>query len=298
MEKEVRINGKAIRFTHVDKVLFPKGRITKGELLDYYVKIIRYMMPYLQDRVVARKRFPQGIGKPGFYHKEIPSYFPNWISRFRVKKESGWINEVVIKKPRDMIFLVQEDCITPHALLSRIDRINKPDKIVFDLDPSGSFYKARGVALALRVILQRIGLKSFIMTTGSNGLHVVVPIKRDLNFNEIRNFAGRVAKLAAKSNKDATLEIRKNKRKGRVFVDVLRNSYAQMSVPPYAVRAREGAPVATPIYWEEVKKIKPQDYNIKNVFSRLKKKGNPWKDFFRSAGDVRRARERLGKMRD
>lgn len=184
-----------------------------------------------------------------------------------------------------LAYLANQAVITPHTWLSGIDKPNHPDQMIFDLDPSDSdFRTVCKAAKALRERLMEQGLTSFVKTTGSRGLHVLVPLNRRADFEAVRAFARQVAEGLVQSDpRNLTTEVRKDKRKGRIFVDTARNAYAQTAAPPYAVRPRDGAPVATPLQWNELDnaRLKPDLYNIRNVFDRLDEIGDPWKDLKR-----------------
>jgi len=225
-------------------------------------------------------RMPDGIHGESFYHKETPAYFPEWIKRVPMPKEDGVTNYVICDSAASLTYLADQACITPHLWLSRYDKPHNPDLLIFDLDPSGpDFELVRRAALAFRELLIKIGIHPFVKTTGSRGVHVVSVLDRKSDFDEVRAFADEVAQhLAGLDPENLTVEQRKEKRKGRVFIDTLRNSYAATAVAPYALRARDGAPVATPISWEELgdQKLEPQSYNLRNIFERLAKVKDPW----------------------
>jgi bifunctional non-homologous end joining protein LigD len=199
-----------------------------------------------------------------------------------------------------LAYLANQACITPHIWLSRIDRPNYPDQMIFDLDPSGDdFTLVRDTAHSLREKLEQIGLPVFVKSTGSRGLHVTVPVKPEEDFNSVRAFARQLAEvLVAEDPRHRTMEQRKSQRKGRVFLDINRNAYAQTAVAPYAVRARPGASVAVPISWRELdrREFRPDGINIRATFDRLKRADDPWKDFWQSAVSLGRARPGLEKL--
>ena len=276
-----------VDISNEEKVFFPGG-ITKGDLIDYYVKIGEVILPHLEGRPISMQRFPDGIGEEGFYQKEIPDYFPDWIMRATVALKDGSTQpQVVVGNMATLAFLADQGCITPHTWLSRADRITRPDKLVFDLDPPGKdFEPVRAAAFDIKEVLDELGMPSFVMTTGSRGLHVVVPLDRGMEFDPVREIAKEIASVAVMRHPGRlTLEIRKEKRKGRIFLDTLRNAYAQTSVPPYAVRPLPGAPVATPLGWDELKDpgISSVSYTIANISLRLGQKEDPMKDMFRHA---------------
>jgi len=276
-----------VETSHEEKVFFPEG-ITKGDLIEYYVQIGGVILPHLEGRPISMQRFPDGIRREGFYQKEVPDYFPDWIGRVTVGLKDGSTQpQVVVENIATLAFLADQGCITPHTWLSRADRITRPDKMVFDLDPPGTdFEPVRTSAFDLKEVLDELGIPSFAMTTGSRGLHVVIPLDRSLEFDTVRDIAKEIAAVAVLRHPDRlTMEIRKEKRKERMFLDTLRNAYAQTSVPPYAVRPRPGAPVATPLHWDELKNpdLTSAAYTIRNIFARLSRKEDPMKDMFRQA---------------
>jgi bifunctional non-homologous end joining protein LigD len=252
------------------------------------------MLTYVRGRIVTMRRFPNGITGKSFYQKEVPDYFPEWIQRVEVKKEDGKLVQLVIENAATLVYLANQACITPHVWLSRAVRRDRPDRLIFDLDPSGGdFAPVRDGARMLREMLQQAGLEPYLMTTGSRGLHVVVALDESATFDETRSFAQQVASgLVAREPKHFTVEQRKSKRKDRIFLDTLRNAYAQHGVAPYAVRAKPGAPVATPIDWKELGNIGPQTYTVKNIFQRLSRKTDPWKGIGRHVSSIAAAARR------
>lgn len=283
-ESQIVVDRHTITITHPDKVLFPRDNYTKTDLVDYYARISDSMFSYVKNRLIVMQRFPEGIDVEGFYHKDTPDYFPAWIKRISVKKEgNGYTDYSIASNKAVMTYLANQGCITPHVWLSKADKLDYPDKMIFDLDPGkASFDMVRKTALLFRDFLQDLGLHPFIMTTGSAGMHVVVPIKRLHTFDTVRSCARAIAgELTHQYSHMLTLELRKEKRGKKIFVDYLRNGFGAIGVAPYAVRPKDGAPVATPIDWDEVedKKLTSQRYTIKTVFKRLDKKGDPWQDF-------------------
>jgi len=229
-------------------------------------------------------RFPDGIGEDGFFQKQIGDYFPDWIDRITLAKKDGEVTYVVADKAATLVYLADQGCITPHLSLSRNDKPNHPDRMIFDLDPSDEdFGKVRKAARHLKDALDRLGLASFVQTTGSRGLHLLVPLDRTADFQAVRDFAHQLCERVAESAPELmTVEQRKKKRGQRVFLDYLRNAYGQTSVGPYAVRAKPGAPIATPVRWDEVDAdLDPRAYRLDNIFRRLSKVSDPWPDIAR-----------------
>ncbi len=180
--------------------------------------------------------------------------------------------------------------ITPHTWLSKADKIHYPDKLIFDLDPEKrSFQDVCYLASLIKQALESCKLKPFVMTTGSKGLHVVTHIDRKKDFVEVKDFARKISEIIIEHEPNlCTLEVRKEKRGNKIFIDTLRNQFTAISVCPYGIRSIEGAPVATPLYWEEIKdkKLKSTSYNIYNVFDKLKADGDPWKNFFKTKSSL------------
>jgi bifunctional non-homologous end joining protein LigD len=291
----------SIDITHPDKVLFPGDGITKGDLAAYYEHVAEWMLPHVRDRPVSMQRFPDGIEGKGFFHKDVPDYFPGWIKRVEVPKSNGTVTHLLIRSADTLVYLVGQNTITPHVWLSRADRLWQPDRLVFDLDPppGDDFAAVRRAARLTGELMTELGLSPFAQVTGSKGIHVWTPLRRRAGQDEVRAFARDVAQVLAQRHPDElTVEWRKEKRDGRILVDTARNTYAQTAVPPYAVRPRPGAPVATPIEWDELSdsKLRPDRWNVTNVLRRLSAKGDPWADIASYARGVSRARRRIASM--
>ncbi len=304
MKSTLTVGGHSFPVTNLDKVLFPDDGLAKRDLISYYERIAGRMLPFLRGRPLTMHRFPDGIHRDSFYQQEISDYFPDWIHRVRVEKkqDGGGVVHVVCDDSATLCYLASQACITPHVWLSRQDRLSVPDQIVFDLDPAeNSFCAAVKAALYLREVLNEFGLDGYVKTTGSHGLHVIVPIARRMDFIPVRDFARRLAQvLAARHPREVTTEIRIGKRGDRVYVDVLRNSYGQTAVAPYAVRALPGAPVAAPVFWEELslRGLTAQRYNVRNIFGKLEKDGDPWKDFKKKTYSLKKAFQRLDSLEE
>lgn len=281
-----------------DKVMFPEAGLTKADLVDYYRRIAPAMLPYLKDRAITLRRFPDGIGEEGFFQKNTPDYFPDWVPRIRQKKEGGTVDYVGIDSAAALAWVADQGTIELHAALSRAGHPGRPDQIIFDLDPpDDDFSKVQEVAAALRDLCEAKEIPVFVKTTGSRGLHVLIPVddSREGDFDEARGWARNLAeRVAEKHDTLATIEQRKDKRGGRVFVDYLRNAYGQTAVAPWSLRARAQAPVATPLDWAEAlaADMKPDKYTLGNVFRRLPQKDDPWAGIWKNApalADLRKA---------
>jgi bifunctional non-homologous end joining protein LigD len=299
-DTRVRVGGRTVAVSSLDKVLFPEDGITKGELIEYYTAVAPHMLPHLKDRPVNLERFPDGIARGGFFQQAMPDSSPDWIEVVTVEKARGRVRHVVIQTAATLVYLANQACITPHAWLSRRDRLDYPDQLVFDLDPPDQDPEGvRNAARALGELLRELELVPFLKTTGSRGYHVLVPLDRREDFDAVRTFARAVAALLVKRHpKELTVEARKAKRRERIYVDTMRNAYAHTAVPAYAVRAQPKAPVATPIGWEELEDqaMHPARFTLRNLPTRLRDQPDPWRDFRRRARGLASARRRLEEL--
>lgn len=287
-----------VDITHPEKVLFPDDGVTKGELAEYYERVAEWMLPHIKGRPLSLQRFPAGIGQRGFFHKDVPDYFPAWVGRVEAAKHGGSVTHAIASDTRTLVYLANQNTITPHIWLSRADRIDRPDRLVIDLDPApgSDFADVRRAARDAGELLREVGLEPFAQVTGSKGIHVWTPIQRRAGFDQVKEFADGLADVLTARNPDAlTTEFRKAQRGGRILVDVLRNRYAQTVVPPYAVRPRAGAPVATPIEWGELSnsKLRPDGWTVRTVLRRLARKGDPWALIGEEARGLAQPRKRL-----
>ncbi|MFJ8159996.1 non-homologous end-joining DNA ligase [Streptomyces sp. NPDC096136] len=250
----LRTGRRTVEISRPGKVLFPGDGITKADLAGHYRTVAPRMLPHLRGRPLMLERHPDGIDGPAFMQKDVPHHFPDWIHRAELPKEDGAVTYPVCDDAATLVYLADQACTTPHRFLSRADRPDHPDRLVFDLDPAGEdFAPVRDAALALHRLLEELELPSLLMTTGSRGLHVVVALDRRAPFDDVRAFARGVADVLAARHRDRfTTEARKKARRGRLYLDIGRNAYAQTAVAPYAVRARPGAPVAAPLAWSDL----------------------------------------------
>lgn len=293
----IRAGGRAVPITNASKVLFGGDGFTKEDLARYYAAVADAMVPLVRGRPIMMQRFPDGIAHPPIVQQKAPDYFPDWVHRVTVpKRAGGHVTHVTIDNATTLVYLAGQAVITPHVWLSRGDHPEQPDQLVFDLDPPGDDIPLATVAARLlRDMLSDAGLVPFLKTSGGRGLHVHVPIRRGPDFAEAGEFAFRVAEmLAAAEPKRFTVEFRKAKRDGRLFLDVGRNAYAQNTVAPYAVRARPGAPVATPIAWDELGSRR-FTFTIKTVPERVAGDGDPWESLTRSARSLAAAVRRINR---
>jgi len=282
----MRAGRRDVPISHPGKVLFPADGISKADLAAYYRDVAGLMVPHVRARPVSLQRFNNGIEAGGFFQKNLARGRPDWVKSVRVGKRGGSLVHALANDAATRVWLANHHCITPHVWTARADRRERPDRMVFDLDPEGDddFTLVRRTARELGDILRESGVEPFAMTTGSRGIHVVVALRRRYGFDKVRAAAVAVAEqLVARRPRDLTMEFYKRKRDGRLFVDVNRNAYAATSVPPYAVRPKPGAPVATPLRWEELedRRLRAQRYTLRNVLDR---EGDPWESIARAAG--------------
>ncbi len=297
----IKVGKEVIEVTNPDKVLFPKAKITKQDFVSYYQKIAPIMLPHIKGCPLTMNRFPDGVKGELFYQKSAPDYFPEFIPIQPIKRSSGGtINYPLINSQAALVYLANYVCV-PHIWLSKEPKLNYPDRMIFDLDPSPgvSFTTVKWAAKELKNLLDELGLSAFLMTTGSRGLHVVVSIKRIYLFDEIREFAQEIARyLVEKYPNKLTLKLKKSERGKRIFIDTLRNAWSATAVAPYGVRAKEGAPVATPLKWSELAALSsPQKYTIKNIFPRIARVGDLWKDINAKPSAIGQARKKLDTLK-
>jgi bifunctional non-homologous end joining protein LigD len=289
-----------VEVTHPDRVLFPDDGITKGELVAYYQEVAEVMLPLVSGRPVTLQRFPNGIGKAGFYQKQTPSNLPDWIERVTVPKaEGGTVTHLVLRHAEDLAWIANQGSVTPHVWCSRVGSLEQPDLVVWDLDPATHAGDLPGVLRAarqLRGLLDELGLPAYVKTTGSRGLHVAVPLRPEASTFEAEAFAYDAARaLAARDPERLTTEWLLADREGRLLLDTARNKWAQMIAAPYAARALPGAPVSLPLAWEELEEpgFDPHRHTLRTVPERLASTDDPWSGMEAAAVRLAQARERL-----
>src|SRR5213594_1898032 len=280
------IDGHQITISNPDKVMFPADGITKGDLVEYYQRVAERMLPHVRGRPLHMNRYPSGIGHIAIQQKRIPDSFPTWIKRATVDlHRGGTITHAVIDNAATLVYLANYNMITAHVWLSRIVAPEQPDLLIFDLDPSDDDFRlVRKTALSLKTLLEELRLVAFVKTTGSRGLHVVVPISVAPNFEDVHVFADFVAhRLTASDPDHLTTEFIKQKREGRLFIDVNRNAYGQTVVAPYSVRAKRSGPIAVPIAWADVESnaLRPDGVTMGNVWDWLQGRDDPWDEMER-----------------
>ncbi|MFP3853774.1 MAG: non-homologous end-joining DNA ligase [Anaerolineales bacterium] len=298
----MRVGQRQIDVSNRDKVFFPDAGLTKADLIDYYGKVADTMLTHLKRYGVSMHRWPDGIEGEDFYNKDAPDYFPDWIKTFNFpKREGGSFNAPVVDSKAALIYLADKAVITFHTYLSRPNSLEQPDKMIYDLDPpedAGDYGSVRQAALDMRGVLAELDLKCWVQTTGSKGFHVIVPLDGSESFDDVRGFARSVARVLVRRHSDRyTIEQRKKKRQGKIFLDMLRNAYGATSVAPYSVRALPSAPVATPVTWQEVEGgVSPRAWTMENIPRRLGQTDDPWSGMIRHAVSLGGRRDQLEKL--
>jgi bifunctional non-homologous end joining protein LigD len=287
--------------THPEKILFPGDGITKGDLAAYYEAIAPVMVPHIRARPITMERFPAGIGKPGFIQKDVSTGFPAWLKRVEVPKKDGTVHHPIVTDVRSLLWIANQNCITPHVWASRAPDLYHPDICVFDLDPSVSDDATlRDAALQLRDVLEELGLPSWVKTSGSKGFHIAVPLDGRMETDQVAGFAHAVGTLlVVRDPKHLTQEFHKKNRGRRILVDTGRNGYSATFAAAYAVRAKPGAPVSAPCSWEEIERgeVGPQTFTLRNMIERIGEVGDLWGDMRKRRRSLTRAAGRLRRLR-
>ena len=268
-----------VDFTNLDKTLFTRLNIKKAQVIEYYIKAAPRMLDLLKDRPIVLTRFPDGVDEKGFYEKDAPEGTPSWVKTATIYSETAKrnVNYILCNDLDTLIWLANLAAIEIHMPLSRLDSREKPDFVLFDVDPEppASFEDAVEVAISLREKLEDLGLKPFVKTSGKKGLHIVIPIQREQTFKQTRAFAHRIGQHLMKETEIVVSELTDTKKPGKVFVDYTQNSHGRTMIAPYSLRAVPEATVSCPLEWREVKKgLKPTELNL---FTVVKRENDPWK---------------------
>jgi len=300
MTTEIVLAGRRrIPISHADRVLFPEAAVTKLDLAHHYARVSARMIPHIRARPLALQVFPDGIEHSGYFLKNAPRHFPGWLTTVAIpRREGGTIHQVLGNDAATLVYLAGQNAIAAHVWTSRADRLERPDRIIFDLDPppSSRFAEVRAAARALGELLRDLGLVPFAMATGSRGLHVVVPVRRTEEYAAVHGFAQAVGiRFAAQDPNMLTVEFRRDRRGRRIYIDVGSNAYGQHAVAPYSVRALPRAPVATPLHWDELaeRTLDPQAWTVATIADRLAVDGDPWGALGRHARTLAPARRAL-----
>jgi bifunctional non-homologous end joining protein LigD len=289
-----------IAITHPEKVMFPDDGITKGELAAYYELVAPAMLLHMKGRPVTLERFHRGIGEKGFFQKNVVKGAPAWLERVAVPKKDGVVHYRVVRDTRGIMWLTNQNCITPHVWTSRVPDLTHPDICVFDLDPSvDNPEMLRAAALQLRDFLKELGLPSWLKTSGSKGFHIVVPLDGKSTMGEVASFAHAVGDALVKRDPDnLTQEFHKVDRGRRILVDTGRNGYSATFAAAYVVRAKPGAPVSAPCTWEELERgaVGPRTFTLRTMAERIAAVGDLWGDMHKRKRSLRRSMEQLRGM--
>jgi bifunctional non-homologous end joining protein LigD len=268
----------AVEVTNPGRVYYPDDGITKGDVFAFYRKIASHLLPHLRDRPCTLERYPEGIGAGAkrFYQKNAPDYYPDWIPIAELPTEEGKsVRYVLVNDAPTLLYLVNQGTLTFHPWLSRVEDLDRPDFVLFDLDPGErTFADAVAIARELHGLLKKEGVEAFVKTSGKTGLHVLTRWEAEGGYDEARAWALGVAERVVGALPEvATVERSKAKRGARVYVDVMQNAKGRHAVPPYVLRAVPGAPVSTPLDWREVTpELDPKAFNLKTIFRRLARK--------------------------
>jgi bifunctional non-homologous end joining protein LigD len=245
------------------------------------------MLPHLVGRPVTMERYPAGIGKQGFLQKDVARGFPDWLERVEVPKKGGVVHHPIVTDARSLLWLANQNCVTPHVWTSRAPNLYQPDICVFDLDPAEDEpLKLRRAALGVRDLLAELGLPSWVKTSGSKGFHIVVPLDGKAGFDEVAAWANAVGTILVQRDPDnVTQEFSKADRGGRIYMDTGRNGYSATFAAAYAVRSKPGAPVSAPCTWPELEagEVEPQTFTIRTMQERIAKVGELWSDIPKEA---------------
>ena len=276
--------------SHPEKVLFPDDGITKGELAEYYEAIAPVMLPHLVGRPITMERFHRGIGEKGFFQKSVTKGFPEWLERVEVPKKGGSVHHPVVRDVRGLLWLSNQNCITPHVWASRVPDLYQPDVCIFDLDPSEDDPgRLRDGACAVRDFLVELGLKSWVKTSGSKGFHIAVPLDGRADAGKVSGFAHEVGRVMVERYRGLfTMEFAKVDRGGRIYLDVGRNHPPATFAAAYAVRAKPGAPVSAPCTWEELESlaVRPQTLTLRSLVARVADVGDLWAGLLRHSSSL------------
>ncbi|MEO8289576.1 MAG: DNA ligase D [Gaiellaceae bacterium] len=302
VESEIRRGKRVLRLSNLDKVFFPESGITKGDLLAYYRDVAPVLVPHLRNRPFTMKRYPEGREGHFFFQKDAPKHMPDWIptrafrTTSRESREKRTINYPLVNDDLALLWMVNMGCIDMNVWYSRVDRPERPDFVLFDLDPSADvgFAEVVQVALLVKAVLDALGLEGFPKTSGSDGMHVLVPIQRRYTFAATREFAEIVARTLERTHRGlVTTEWSKKKRRG-VLIDSNQNGEGKTIASAYSVRPREGAPVSTPLHWHEVREgLDPRDFTMDVVLGRVERQGDLFEPVLKGRQSIGKALEKL-----
>lgn len=262
------IEVKGVRVTHPGKILYPESKITKLDIINYYIKVEKKILPFLQDRTISMVRSPGGIEEGSFYQKHPSEDFPDYIKRVKIKEKEGIDTYVTVDEIKDLVYLVQLGVLEFHVGNSLISDYEHPTRIIFDLDPGEDTkynYLVEG-AYELKDILDEAKLKNSVKTSGGKGFHIIAELGGKMKWDEAKGVSLNIAQILESKFPDKfTTHIPKKDRVGKVFIDYLRNDRSATAVCAYSTRARAKAPISMPISWKDVEKVKPNEFTIKDL---------------------------------
>lgn len=298
-KEQIEIDGIPLTLSNLDKIYWPEEKYTKGDLIDYYISVGKYMLPYLEDRPQSLHRHPNGIDKPGFFHKDMGENIPDWLETCKVHSESNdkEINYLLCQNQAALTYMNNLGCIEINPWNSRIQSLENPDFTVIDLDPAdNTFEEVIETALVVKSILDKAGAECYIKTSGSSGMHIYIPLGARYDYEQGKNFAHIIAQLANAELPDLTsIERSPKARPKSIYLDYLQNRKGQTLASVYGVRPKSGATVSTPLEWKEVKKgLHPSQFTIKTILPRIKKKGDLFKGILGKGIDMEKCISRLG----
>lgn len=298
-DKTLKIDGKLLALSNLDKVFWPREGFTKGDLIEYYHTVAKYMLPHLAGRPESMNRFPDGITGESFYQKNI-EIEPKWVKTYlEIAGDGHQVSYAIVNDTASLLYLANLGCIEMNVWNSRITSPEKPDFLVIDLDPvEVDFSEVRKVALTVKDIFDLLGLKSYPKISGKRGLHIYVPAGARYSYDQIRNFAHLVVlKVHERLPKITSLERMPKNRQGKVYLDFLQNRKEATMAAPYSVRPVPGAQVSAPVTWEELKKgAKPADFTIKNMPKRLERIGDIMKPVLEKGIDLPKALQKIAEL--
>jgi bifunctional non-homologous end joining protein LigD len=270
-----------VAFTHLDRVMFPEPGYTKGDLLEYYMKVAPLLLPHLRGRPLTLERLPDGLSGPDaphFWQKNSPAHYPAYVGRARLADQAGkTVEYAMVNDLRSLLYLVNQGTVTFHVFLSRVKSLDRPDYVLFDLDPGDRpFGDAVKVARAVHEALEARGVASYPKTSGKSGIHILTPWRKKSGHDAARAWALDVAaEVVAALPEVATLERRIKARGGRLYLDVMQNARGHHVVPPYVVRAVPAATVSTPLAWAEVNgRLRPGRFGLRTAAKRFAARGD------------------------
>jgi bifunctional non-homologous end joining protein LigD len=280
--------------------MFPDQGITKGDLAAYYEAMAPVILPHLRGRPLTMERYPQGIGAKGFWQKDVSKGFPEGLQRVEVPKKDGVVHHPVITDLKSLLWVTNQNTVTHHVWVSRLPELHYPDVCVFDLDPSKDDVKSvRAAAVGLRDLLEKLGLPSWVKTTGGKGFHIVVPVDGKTPMGEVVRFANAVGTFFVSLAPDQlTQEFSKIDRRGRIYIDTGRNGYSATFAAAYTVRAKPRAPVSAPCTWEEIERgeVGPDSFTLRNMPDRVAQVGDLWADMLKRGRSLKQPLEKLRRL--